>query len=472
MSDVTGTQAVVTGPAGRDRRTVADRAAVPALSAAAGTLSRGVAVKGVVRLACEVLLHGMVLSMFVEGLAAGPISSGRVMAVLGAVAITVVVLSRPSQGLFPHPWVAVPAVLLTTWTIVTGIWATDRGAWLEAVLELALSLIFFVAFSLLVDSRAMAHRLLVGFAVGASLAAPVALAQVTTGARAVGLQGDPNTFALYQLAALPVVVFVAFRRPGWPRVAWAGAGVLLIGSVLASQSRGAFLGLAVITLWLLWNGARSGAAPAAARRLLSTVWGAVALGVAAVAAVTFLPRFDVVATLESGGTGRLDIWRTAVLAWWEQPLLGLGAGGYEPVSGQLLSQTPGVALDPYSVLFEGIRVHNSFLESLVEQGPLGLVLWISLLVGIGLLVEAQRRRYRDEIVGALVPMLLVFVAASLFLSVTANKLIWIMAGLAAVLPYLRHASEDDPAGALTAHHDPHLFPPAPPASAETSRENP
>ena len=93
------------GPLRRTRapEVASNHAAVPTLSAAAGTLSRGVAVSGVVRLACEVLLHGMVLSMFVEGLAAGPISLGRVMAALGAVDDGGGAGPTVARSL-PHPW--------------------------------------------------------------------------------------------------------------------------------------------------------------------------------------------------------------------------------------------------------------------------------------------------------------------------------------------------------------------------------
>ena len=182
--------------------------------------------------------------------------------------------------------------------------------------------------------------------------------------------------------------------------------------------------------------------------------------------MALLPRFDLALTLEDGGTGRADIWRTAALTWWEHPLLGIGAGGYEPVSGQLLSQTPGVVIDPHSVLFEGIRVHNSFLEPLVEQGPLGLLLYGMLLAGIGLSFEVQRRVAPGDVVAALVPVLLGFTASSLFLSVTANKLLWMLAGFAAVLPYLADPVRPaDPAQpALSAH------PPAP--DADPTRETP
>lgn len=382
----------------------------------------------------ELLLHAMVLVVFVESLGVGPVTTGRFLAVVAAVVLLVTVLGRPSTPSVPHPWVLVPAGLLTAWTLTSGIWVVDRAAWLEAVQELALALIFLLAYSVLIDSRALIRRLLISFAAGATAVAPIGLWQVLQGDRAVGLQGDPNTYALYQLAALPIAAHLMVRARGEGRLGWALSCVLLVASVLAAQSRGAALGLVVVLAFLMWTGA--GSALSRERRAALTVAGGVVLVGAGALLVALLPRFDLDASLEDGGTGRLDIWRSAAAAWWDQPLLGLGAGGYEAESGRLLSQTPGVDLDPRSELFEGIRVHNSFLEPLVELGPVGLALVVMLLAGIGLVLERERRRHGCDLVAALVPMLLAFLASAIFLSVTTNKLLWMLAGFAAVLPYL------------------------------------
>ena len=70
------------------------------------------------------------------------------------------------------------------------------------------------------------------------------------------------------------------------------------------------------------------------------------------------------------------------VAWTAHPVLGLGAGSFQPESARLLQETPGVELSPNNpLLTTGIKVHNVYLENLVETGPLGLGAWL-LLVGV------------------------------------------------------------------------------------------
>ena len=394
----------------------------------------------------EALLHLMVLTLFVEGVGVGPVTSGRVVLVLAVLAVVFTVAADRTTPVVPHPWVGFPAALLFLLVLVSGTWAGSRAAWLENVLELALALGFFVAYSVLLASRAVLRRLLTSFVVGAVLVAPVGLVQALQAERAVGLQGDPNTYALYQLAAVPIVVFLVVRSRGLARFTWTLVGVLLVASVLAAQSRGAGVGLMAVTLWLLWDGA--GARMTPARRIAQVAAGGAVLTAGALAVISWLPRFDPVGTLEGGGTGRLDIWRSALRGWREQPFLGLGAGNYEAESGRLLSQTPGVQLDPYSVLFDGIKVHNVHLEPLVELGPAGLLAWLALLAGTALVLVRDRRRHPTDLIGATLPMLLAFVTAATFLSATNNKLLWTLVGFAAVLPYVAEKPEQpspDPA---------------------------
>ena len=98
-----------------------------------------------------------------------------------------------------------------------------------------------------------------------------------------------------------------------------------------------------------------------------------------VTALLRIPRFDPQEVSDSGGTGRQFIWRAALDGWQDHPLLGLGVGGFQANSGRLLSSPAGVSLDPRSVLFEGIRIHNLYLELWVELGPVGLLLLLALL---------------------------------------------------------------------------------------------
>lgn len=382
----------------------------------------------------EWLLHLLVLTVFVEGVVVGPVSAGRVMVVVAVVVVLFTVAADPDTTVVPHPAVGVPAALLFAWVLVSGTWAESEGAWLRSVYELGLALGFFVAYTVLIGSRDVVRRLLRTFLVGALVVAPLGIVQAVQGARAVGLQGDPNTYALYQLSAVPVAVFLAVRCRGWARTGWLLAAALLVASVLAAQSRGAAVGLACVSLWLLWDGAGTQAPPA--RRLKRVTVGGLATIGGYLLASGWFPRFDMEAAIEGGGTGRWDIWRAALLAWQQRPWSGLGAGGFEAESGRLLSHTPGVAVDPHSVIFDGIKVHNIYLEPLVDLGPVGLVTVVALLVGAAALLLRDRRLHPTDLVGASVPMLLGLLVATTFLSASTNKLLWALVGFAAVLPFV------------------------------------
>lgn len=392
----------------------------------------------------EAFLHLLVLTVFVEGVAVGPVSAGRVMFVLALLVVVFAIAANPERGVMPHPAVGVPVGLLFAWMLMSGTWVRSRGAWVETTLEMTLALGFFVAYVVLIDSRATIRRLLRTFLFGALAVAPIGLVDAAQEVRAVGLQGDPNTYALYQLAALPIAVFLAVRARGSSRVGWSLAAALLVAAILAAQSRGATVGMVVVALWLLWDGAGARITPT--RRFVRLAVGGVVTVAAFFVSSLWFPRFDVEVTVENRGTGRADIWRAALEGWQERPWSGLGAGNFEAESGRLLSQTPGIELNPYSVLFDGIKVHNLYLEPLVDLGPVGLATVLAILVGAAALLVQDRRRHPEDVIGAAVPMLLGFAVAATFLSAVNNKLLWALAGVAAVLPYVAGQQDQPPPG--------------------------
>ena len=248
----------------------------------------------------------------------------------------------------------------------------------------------------------------------------------------MGLQGDPNTYAMYELAALPIALVWAGRARGWGRAGWILVATTHLVAVFGSQSRGALLGLAAIVLWTIFGETKSRGRVA---RQSLVVFGVV-LSAVLVALVSLFPRLSPSQMLADRGTGRVDIWLAAWRVWQEHPVLGIGAGVFEKRSGDFLSQTPGVQLSPRSLLFNGIRVHSAYLEPLVELGPVGLVLFVALLFGAGLLMARDHRRDPHGVLGALLPMLLVYATTTVFLSTLNNKLLWMLLAFASVLPSL------------------------------------
>lgn len=381
----------------------------------------------------ELLLHMLVASIFLESVTAGPVSVGRVLAVVTVYAVLLVVVRSRFETWRPTGRVAVPAVLFATWTGLSLVWADSASGWISSVAQLAVGLSYFVGFVVLPTSRAQLQRLLMTLVATATLSSVLGLFQTAHG-RAVGLQGDANTYAMYVLAAIPVAVWMAGRASGLPRVGWGMLAVFLAFGALAAQSRGAVVAGVALACWLLWYGGTGPLAqPGRPQRLLI---GGAAMGALVVVLFTRVPRFDLSKAQEDRGTGRTDIWLAAWDVWQRHSVFGIGSGSFRADSEELMSRSPGVQLNPHSVIFQGIKVHNTYLEALVDLGPVGLVLIVALMVGtFTTLMRASWQPYAG-VLRACPSMLLTLATAVIFISASTNKLLWILAGFAAVLPRL------------------------------------
>ena len=226
----------------------------------------------------------------------------------------------------------------------------------------------------------------------------------------MGFQGDANMYALYELAAIPIAASLASISTGKHRRRWLMVVVLLIAAVLAAQSRGGLLATFGIMVFLLWTGEFGGRF--AVRPRLKAMLGAGLLFAVVALAYLTIPRFHSEDATANRGTGRVDIWHAAWAGWEQHPVLGLGAGNFIKQSDDLLSSTPGVQLDPYSDLFLGIKVHNAYLEPWVELGPIGLGLYVAVLITVGIVLYRVYRNEPTGVLRALFPMLLAFATAT------------------------------------------------------------
>ncbi len=159
------------------------------------------------------------------------------------------------------------------------------------------------------------------------------------------------------------------------------------------------------------------------------------------ASATFLAR---VGSIFSGGhadraAGRTDLWAAAVNAYSHHPWLGIGAGNFQFHSLDLLHQTQGVDIGA-AYIGQGRPVHNAYLEALTELGPLGLALFVLVIVMTGWYLVRVFRRARaagddlSRIVAASLLLALLSLAISMgFLSIELNKPLWIIVGLTIAL---------------------------------------
>lgn len=389
------------------------------------------------------LLHLLIVSVFVESLGVGPLSIGRLLSVAAVIAIIYALYAdgwRVNAAIVTR---GLPVFALVVSYAVSGFWSHHRDDWLFALGQLALALAYFGAFALLLDTddtQRQLHPLMRTYAFGSIGAAVIAAIQGLVLHRAVGLQGDPNIFALYQVMAVPVVFGLARRAhlAGAPRQrnAWLAALPLLGVSILASGSRGGIAAL-VVTIVAISTLARA-----------STVHRLVAAAVTAglIITVSLLTNARATNVGDDRASGRMDIWIVSWQTFSGRAWSGIGAGNLKPESVHLLETTPGVELvKSHLLLSAGIEVHNLYLEALVERGVFGLAILLWMLIQAGFLLNRARHLVSDPVAAALTPMLLAFTVAAFFLSVPNNKMLWILVGLSAALPTGRAISRRGPA---------------------------
>lgn len=382
----------------------------------------------------------MVVAVFIEGLQVG----GYALTFILAPIALVFLVSELSAGR-----AALPAGRLSMWLAGYGLWALASALWTDhfgdtvtALLALLVAAVYFLAFGGLVRDTDDVVRVLWGVAAGASLTGLVAVGQfVVTGDRAVGLQGDPNYFAAYQIVAVPVLLVLTNTVSGRiPRALATAALLITFGSILTSLSRGGLLALGLVTVVALLVPSRflfgSG------RRRMATVGALLTSGVLLFTVVSdaFLPRLQEgfgAQRTESAGAGRVNEWRAAWTSIQDEPLLGIGLGSFVPASNDLLLRTPGVDFTNFRLDPEGLEAHNAYISSAAELGIPGLLLFCGALLAAGASLVGSARRARDaltrRVAAALAVSLAGWAVTSLFLSSEGARPLWMLFGLSAAL---------------------------------------
>ncbi len=334
------------------------------------------------------------------------------------------------------------------------LWTVDPGGTVQALGSLGIALAFMASFAILVDDERDLRRLLWVAAVAAIVLALVYIEGYLSGiSRQSNPVGDANFFAAFEVLALPLVVVLASssRSPG-ARVGLFVGVAIMAASVIATLSRGGFANLIAIVFLIVVLPSRTlfrsreqkvlflTAAALGMTVLLSTAW------------VSLQSRFQQgfhEATSVAGGRG--DLWEAALLQYREHPITGIGYGSFRPNSFEFLTETPGVSLDSHlrTSVLSGEPVHNSYIESLAELGPAGLVLFLGLLIAPAASLRRTSRRaaaaglpFVRSVANALLLGLLAFAVAATLLSAETSRILSLVVGLSVVLPRMARASSD------------------------------
>jgi hypothetical protein len=340
--------------------------------------------------------------------------------------------SEARAALRAHAPVLACALALVTWLTLSLAWAR-RPELAQDVLLAWLTSAVIMALVLAVGTEARTVRLLLTAFV-LSVVASIAFGIVVSGGsltgdslvveegRLTGGLGDPNYLAASVVPAL--VLAVGLAAGATRRGALALAAVLLLGGLIATESRGGFVALVVAGAAALLLARRR------RRRLLPVV------GVlACLAALTFVAvpsAFEHLTRTDDAGNGRVGLTSVATKIAADHPAIGVGLANFPAHSPEYVRE-PG-SLEYVDLIAErGLPVHNTYLQLLVETGPLGLLLFAALAAVCMRAAWVAARRferlgYGDEAVlslAALVAMIGALVASA-FLSNGSDVQLWLV----------------------------------------------
>ena len=335
-------------------------------------------------------------------------------------------------------------------------WSTSASGTIDGLASLGISLAYMAAVALVLkdsgDLRPIFWSLSLWSAV---LGGWWILSYVRGDSREFNALGDPNFFAALQVVGAPLVLaLIADTRRRAYRIVLYGALVLIVGSIPASLSRGGMVALVVIGVVIASVPSIYLFTSRAQKRKFFVAVGAMSVVLMAIAGPTLSQRFEQTFNDPSGGAGRGDLALAALHGFHDHPVLGMGFGAFAPNSFQLLRSTPGVFLDLHlrclasgstvraaGSFCKGQPVHNTYVESLVELGIPGVLLFAGILAvtGWSLVRTARLARLANDdfsasIAAALAIGLLGFALVSATLSTETNRTPWMIVALSLALP--------------------------------------
>jgi putative inorganic carbon (HCO3(-)) transporter len=256
--------------------------------------------------------------------------------------------------------------------------------------------------------------------------------------RARGPVDEPNRYAQILLMAAPLAAALALIARSRMLAKAAGLAVLLIlGAVLVTYSRGAFVtlvGLALLTPWLgLARPHRLAVALAVCVALTPLVAPGYALRIASIAGVADL--FGTSAVEADGPTrGRTTEMLAALAAYTEHPILGVGPGQYMPYHSVHYQALPEVSIRELAI---PRRAHNLFLEVAAESGTVGLAVFLFIPLLLLRDLEGTRRRLLAShpdlarVAATFMLSLLAYLGTGMFLHLSYERYYWFLVGLTA-----------------------------------------
>ena len=391
----------------------------------------------------KLIVYLLILAIYAGTFQINEVTAQRLAAPLAGIAILSYFVHRRSFALGLDRLTVGIAAAYALLALASASWTVSLSGSIYALSSLSISLAFAGVFALFVRQPADLKRMIWLMAIASGLLGLWWADSFHHGTfRGANIAGDPNFYSALQVIALPmIIVLAAWSRP-LPRLLLYGIAAITAVSIPASLSRGGMVALLVVLVLLAVSPGR-GLFGTIRQKL--AVYAGVAVIIAAVLAYAggdLGNRFAALASDPSGGAGRADLALAAAHGFTEHPVVGLGFGGFVPSSFALLRDTPGVYLLAHLRYqdYPGQEVHNTYLESLVELGIPGLLLFLTLLLAAArsLLRSALRSRARGDrfmegVATASLIGLAAFAVSSFTISTETSRAMWLLIGLSLAL---------------------------------------
>jgi O-antigen ligase len=194
--------------------------------------------------------------------------------------------------------------------------------------------------------------------------------------RAFGLAGQGYGDHV-MLAFVISTVFYLWTKDLRERAFWGISALIMVGALAATQTRASAITAGWAFILALVMAVRYGRIIRCSIPRRSLITALAFLLIIGPIIIIYTPVFEGIAYrfgrigLQASGTIllRISLWKAALAAFWENPVLGIGAGNFA----QVYNWIPTVKFDPIFYLVSGLSAHAVFFGALAETGILGLV---------------------------------------------------------------------------------------------------
>jgi len=190
---------------------------------------------------------------------------------------------------------------------------------------------------------------------------------------------DPNDLALILVTTLPIAIMQGLSSPSrhWKTIYLLGGSFNIVG-IIATQSRGGFLGLVAVGVFMLFI-----KLPGISKKKLILILSILATIFGTYLGAEYKERIRTILEESSSdlsaGSGRIAVWERCLEIARDHPVLGVGPDAFGAAYGHYI-ETDKFSEDLSRGALGGTwhTAHNSFLLVLTEMGVPGLLLFLAI----------------------------------------------------------------------------------------------